>query len=78
MIENSNNNGNIVYSVQWGNVYTCHKIYNYLYKGANIYLDRKLEKFDSKNIEGVIGIASDLIEYNKKRHEERLGEIKNG
>ena len=27
---------------------------------------RKLEKFDSKNIEGVIGIASDLIEYNKK------------
>ena len=47
LIENSNNNGNIVYSVQWGNVYTCHKIYNYLYKGANIYLDRKLEKFDT-------------------------------
>ena len=47
LIENSNNNGNIVYSIQWGNVYTCHKIYNYLYKGANIYLDRKLEKFDT-------------------------------
>lgn len=47
LIENFNNNGNIVYSVQWGNVYTCHKIYNYLYKGANIYLDRKLEKFDT-------------------------------
>ena len=47
LIENSNNNGNIVYSVQWGNIYTCHKIYNYLYKGANIYLDRKLEKFDT-------------------------------
>lgn len=44
---NSNNNNNIVYSVQWGNVYTCHKIYKYLYANANIYLDRKLEKFDT-------------------------------
>lgn len=36
-----------VYSIQWGNVYTCKKIYQYLYKDCNIYLDRKLKKFDT-------------------------------
>lgn len=36
-----------IYSIQWGNVYTCKKIYQYLYKNSNISLDRKLKKFDT-------------------------------
>ena len=36
-----------VYSAQWGNIYTCKKIYQYLYKDCNIYLDRKLKNFDT-------------------------------
>lgn len=38
---------NNIYDIQWGNFYTCRKIYQYLYKDCNIYLDRKLEKFDT-------------------------------
>lgn len=43
-ISNGKNN---IYSIQYGNVYSCQKIYNYLYKDCNICLDRKLEKFDT-------------------------------
>lgn len=38
---------NNIVSVGWGNIYTCKKIYQYLYKDCNIYLDRKLKKFDT-------------------------------
>lgn len=38
---------NRIFSIQWGNLYTCHKIYQYLYKDANIFLDRKFKKFDT-------------------------------
>ena len=30
-----------------GNVYAIHQIYKHLYLGANIFLDRKLKKFDT-------------------------------
>lgn len=36
-----------IYSIQWGNIYVCKKIYQYLYKDSNIFLDRKLKKFDT-------------------------------
>lgn len=35
------------YSISWGGVEDCEKIYKYLYKYSNIFLDRKLEKFDT-------------------------------
>lgn len=38
--------GNKALSVSWGNVYTIEKIYKYLYGDCNIYLERKLKKFD--------------------------------
>lgn len=37
---------NKVYSIQWGNIFTCKKIYQFLYKDCNIYLERKFKKFD--------------------------------
>lgn len=33
-------------SIMWGDIYSIEKIYKYLYKDCNIYLDRKLKKFD--------------------------------
>jgi len=34
------------YACGWGSVRSCEKIYKYLYRDCNIYLDRKLKKFD--------------------------------
>lgn len=33
-------------SIMWGDIHSVEKIYKYLYKDCNIYLDRKLKKFD--------------------------------
>lgn len=44
--KNKNGEDTKIFSAQWGNIYTIHKIYQYLYKNCNIYLERKLEKFD--------------------------------
>lgn len=33
--------------LQYGDIYLIEKFYQYLYKDANIYLDRKMKKFDS-------------------------------
>lgn len=35
-----------IYSLSYGSVYEIEKIYKYLYTDCNIYLDRKLKKFD--------------------------------
>lgn len=37
---------NEAYSLSWGDVHSVEKIFKYLYKDCNIYLDRKLKKFD--------------------------------
>lgn len=38
---------NKAYSLQYGSIMSIQKIYRYLYKDCNIYLDRKLEKFNT-------------------------------
>lgn len=40
-------NDNKAYSLQYGSIMSIQKIYRYLYKDCNIYLDRKLEKFNT-------------------------------
>ena len=40
------NNDSKAYSLQYGNIRSVELIYKYLYKNANIFLDRKLEKFN--------------------------------
>ena len=42
--KNKNSNA---YDIAFGKYYDCEKIYKYLYSDCNIYLDRKLEKFDT-------------------------------
>lgn len=39
--------GNKSYQFAYGGIYDCSLIYNYLYNDCNIYLDRKLEKFNT-------------------------------
>lgn len=39
--------GSKAFTILWGNIYDIEKIYKYLYKGCNIYLDRKLKKFNT-------------------------------
>lgn len=39
--------GSKCWNLQYGSIIKCNKIYNYLYKDCNIYLDRKLEKFNT-------------------------------
>lgn len=38
--------GRITVTVEWTSLHDVEKIYNFLYNGANIYLDRKLQKLD--------------------------------
>lgn len=38
---------NKAYSIQYGSIMSIQKIYNYLYKDCNIYLQRKLDKFNT-------------------------------
>lgn len=45
-----------IFQVSWGSIFDCHKIYEYLYNNCNIYLDRKLEKFNTLYCLGYVKI----------------------
>lgn len=48
------------YVVDWGGLSDVEKIYEFLYKGASIYLKRKKETFDK-----VVSITKNKLKYRK-------------
>lgn len=47
MLKIKQKKGNKAYDIAYGKYYDCERIYKYLYSDCNIYLNRKLEKFDT-------------------------------
>lgn len=46
------NRSDFIMTMNYGGMFNCKKIYNYLYRDANVFLERKKQKFNEKNTFG--------------------------